>query len=88
MRRDVRKLLVRKPELAAIHPRSLSEALNCKPTLAPSILWVEIPAAEWPAELYRGLATRPKSGGLSSAPGIGKGRPAASQALGRTLWPR
>jgi hypothetical protein len=36
--RNLRKLLVRQPELVPIHPRFLSEAVNHKPLLMPTIL--------------------------------------------------
>lgn len=41
MRRDLRELLVRKPELVSIHPRFLSEALNHNPLVTPTTLWVQ-----------------------------------------------
>jgi len=40
LRRYLRKLLVRKPELIPIHQRFLSEAVNHKTSLTPTTLWV------------------------------------------------
>ena len=37
---DLRKLRVRQPELIAIHPRFLSEAVNHNALLMPTLLWV------------------------------------------------
>jgi hypothetical protein len=40
MRLDLRKLRVRQPELIPIHRRFLSEAVNHKRLLMPTLLWV------------------------------------------------
>jgi hypothetical protein len=40
MRLNPRKLLVRQPEMVPIHQRSLSEAVNHKPDIMPTTLWV------------------------------------------------
>lgn len=37
---DLRKQCVRQPELIAIHPRSLSEAVNHNAPIMPTLLWV------------------------------------------------
>ena len=43
MRLDLRKLRVRQPELIPIHLRFLSEAVNHKRLLMPTLLWVPDP---------------------------------------------
>src|SRR5271168_915771 len=40
MRLDLRNLLVRQPEMVPIHQRFLSEAVNHKPDIMPTTLWV------------------------------------------------
>jgi hypothetical protein len=40
MRFDLRKLIVRQPKMVPIHQRFLSEAVNHKPDIMPTTLWV------------------------------------------------
>src|SRR5487761_2569944 len=40
VRRDLRKLRVRQPELIPIHPRFLSETVHRTPPVMPTVLWV------------------------------------------------
>src|SRR5271156_3734823 len=40
MRLDLRKLIVRQPEMVPIHQRFLSEAVNHMPDIMPTTLWV------------------------------------------------
>jgi hypothetical protein len=40
MRRDFGKLLIRQPKQVPIHLSFLSEAVNHKPLITPTVLWV------------------------------------------------
>ena len=40
MRLELRKLIVRQPKMVPIHQRFLSEAVNHKPDITPTTLWV------------------------------------------------